>query len=212
MADTPEVIRQQMAETRSQLTDKLESLESQVSETVQSTGSAVNATVGAVQETVESVTGAVQDAMKSVSNAFDLGSQISRHPWLVLGGSVVLGYLAVDLLEESGKPSKKRQRTSSLMHPSADNAGHRNGTPTVEFQSAAAAIAADRESRLMNSPWHQLTIAATGALIGIVQDAAARVVPQVMDYLNRSNVPGPPAESGFPTLQKRKCSTMTNMD
>lgn len=212
MADTPEVIRQQMAETRSQLSDKLESLESQVSETVQSTGSAVNATVGAVQETVESVTGAVQDAMKSVSNAFDVGSQISRHPWLVLGGSVVLGYLAVDLLDESGRSSKKKLRTSTLRRPSADTADHRNGTPTGEFQPAAAAILADRESRSGNSPWHQLTSAATGALIGIVQDAAARVVPQVMDYLNRSNVPGPPAASGFPASQKRKCSTMTTLD
>ena len=38
MDDTPEVIRQQMEETKSQLSEKLESLEHQVSETVQSTG------------------------------------------------------------------------------------------------------------------------------------------------------------------------------
>ena len=212
MADTPEVIRQQMEETKSQLSHKLESLEHQVSETVQSTGSAVNATVGAVQETVETVTGAVQDAMKSVSNVFDVGQHINKHPWLVLGGAVVLGYLAVDILEESAKASGQRPKTGSPPRPSADYAGHRNGTPAGEFFAAAAVAPAARESELKNSPWHQLTSATTAALIGIVQDAAARVVPEVMDYLNRSKVLPNSVEADLSTPQKRTCSTMTTVD
>ena len=103
-------------------------------------------------------------------------------------------------------------RTRSLVRPIADNAGHRNGTPTGEFQPAASAILADGESTSANSPWHQLTSAATSALIGIVQDAAAHVVPQVMDYLNRNNVAGPAVATGFPATQKRKCSAMTTLD
>ena len=98
MNDTPEVIRQQMEETKSQLSVKLESLEHQVSETVQSTGTAVAATAEAVQETVEAVTGAVQDAVHSVSNAFDFPRQVERHPWIAVGGSFALGYLASELL------------------------------------------------------------------------------------------------------------------
>ncbi len=105
MSDTAEMIREQMDETRSNLSEKLGSLEHQVSETVQSTGAAVHATVEAVQETVETVTGAVQDAVHSVSNALDMRRQINRHPWLALGGSVVLGYLAAEFLARSARKS-----------------------------------------------------------------------------------------------------------
>ena len=117
MNDTAEMIRGQMDETRSQLSDKLDSLEHQVSETVRSTGSAVNATVEAVQETVETVTGAIQDAVHSVSNALDVRRQIGRHPWLALGGSVALGFLAAEFLarsKKSGQPTKTAPRAA---HP-----------------------------------------------------------------------------------------------
>ena len=40
MSDTVEMIREQMDETRSNLSEKLESLEHQVSQTVQATGTA----------------------------------------------------------------------------------------------------------------------------------------------------------------------------
>ena len=208
MADTPEVIRQQMDETRSQLTGKLESLEHQVSATVQSTGSAVNATVGAVQETVESVTGAVQDALHSVTNAFDIRQHIDKHPWLILGGSVVLGYLAADFLEESAKRSSQRPGTSP---GSSDDARHRNGTSAHESP-AAAGISPALGSTLSKSPWDQITQAATAALIGIVQDASSRLVPEVMEYLNRNKVRPNSVESDPLTPETRKCSTVTTLD
>ena len=131
MNDTPEDIRQQMEETKSQLSEKLESLESHVTETVQSTGTAVNATVEAVQETVETMTGAVQDAVQSVSNAFDLQRQIDRNPWLVLGGSVVVGYLAVELLMGSSKKSKQPQAMAPPPCPATNYGSHQNGEPSV---------------------------------------------------------------------------------
>jgi len=191
MSDTAEMIREQMDETKSQLSDKLESLEQQVSETVQSTGTAVSATVEAVQETVEAVTGAVQDAVQSVSNAFDFHRQIDRHPWLVLGGSVVLGYLAVEFLTRSAKKAGQPTGTAPLPCPSADNAGHENGEPAVQAAATGAAIAAAYESGLKSSSWHQLRSMAIGALIGIAQDVASRAVPSVMNYLagNRASAP-----------------------
>jgi cell division septum initiation protein DivIVA len=178
MDDTPEVIRQQMAETKSQLTEKLESLEHQVSETVQSTGNAVNATVASVQETVETVTGAVQDAVQSVTNALDLRRQFDRHPWLILGGSVALGYLAAELLTDSADESAGK---TGAPRSFADNASH--------------------DGASMGSSWHQLKNAAVASLIGIVQDVASRAGPLVLDYLtgkqdsvplSNSKIPGNP--------------------
>ncbi len=183
MSDTPEAIRQQMEETKSQLSEKLVSLETQVTDTVQSTGSAVNATVEAVQETVETVTGAVQDAVQSVSNAFDLRRQIEKHPLLAIGGAVVLGYLAVEFLAGSEKKCDQTSKTPPAPFPSTNNTGDRTGNPAVESAATAAAIAAAYEAGHESSSRHQLKDLAIRALIGVVQDVASRAVPQVVDYL-----------------------------
>lgn len=187
MNKTPEIIRQEMEQTRSHLVKRLESLEHQVSDTVQSTATSVNATVEAVQETVESVTGAVQNAVHSVSNALDVRRQFDRHPWLVLGGSAALGYLALEFRAASAKKSEQRQETAPPPDPSADNPGLRNGEQAVESTARAADTTAVDESDLKSSSRHQLRTAAIGVLIGIVQELASRAVPLVMDYLTESD-------------------------
>jgi ElaB/YqjD/DUF883 family membrane-anchored ribosome-binding protein len=114
MLDEPEVIRQQMAETRTALTDKLESLEQQVVDTVTETTSAVTDTVESVKEavadTVTAVKDTVQDSVQAVKNTFDLPRQMNRHPWLVLGASVAVGYLGGRLLTRATAYHESRQR------------------------------------------------------------------------------------------------------
>ena len=162
-------------------------MESQVSETVQSTGTVVNATVEAVQETVETVTGAVQDAVKSVNNAFDFRRQINRHPLLVVGGAVVLGYLAVEFMAGSDKKSGQPPEAAHSPSPFPNNVGDRNVRSAVESAAIAAAYESGRES----SSRHQLQDLATRSLIGVVQDIASRALPQLMDYFtgNRASAP-----------------------
>jgi len=193
MNDTSVMIRQQMVDTRSQLSEKLESLEHQVSRTVQSTGTAVNATVGAVQETVDSVKGAVHDAAQSVSNAFDLRRQVGRHPWLCVGGSVVLGYLAVEFLTGSGKKSNQPLRTAFPTALTTDKSNHgnaagpANGKQTAGSAATASDLASAYESGLKRSSWDQLRSVAIGALIAVVQGVASRAIPEVMGYFNRGH-------------------------
>ena len=196
MNDTAEMIREQMDETREQLSGKLESLERQLSQTVQSTGTAVNATVETVQETVEAVhetvetvTGAVQDAVQSVGNALDIPRQIDRHPWLALGGSVAVGFLAAELLHRL-KNSAQKPESATASCPTAENVGHENTEPAVQSAAAGAALAAAYESGVKSSSWRQLRSMAVGALMGIAQDAVSRAIPPVMNYLagKRSNV------------------------
>jgi hypothetical protein len=185
MDATLDVMRQQMDDTKLQLSEKLDSLEQQVSNTVQSTGTAVNATVEAVQETVETVTGAVQDAVQSVSNAFDLPRQINRHPWLALGGSFALGCLAVEYLNRSAKRSRQPPEAIATSAPVADDAGHGIEETAGQNTATAAALAGAYEAGLNSSAWHQLRRAAVGAFLVIAQDVAVRAVPQVLNYLSR---------------------------
>jgi ElaB/YqjD/DUF883 family membrane-anchored ribosome-binding protein len=108
MADEPEVIRRQMAATRSDLTRKIEALEHQVVETVQSTTSAVTNTVAsvrdAVQDTVSAVKGTVSDTVctvkdtvsetvASVKETLDVRRRVEDHPWAAFGAAVAAGFV-----------------------------------------------------------------------------------------------------------------------
>ena len=187
MGDTSEVIRQQMKDTRVQLSEKLIALESQFSETVHSTATLVHATVEAVQETVEAVTGAVGDSLQSVKNAREFRRQINRHPLLVVGGAAVLGYLAVEFMAGSKKKSDQTSEAAHPPSPFAKNAGDRNHKVSVESAAFAAAYQAGRES----SSRYQLQEFATRSLIGVVQDITSHVFPKLIDSFanTRSNAP-----------------------
>jgi len=123
MDDEPEVIRQQMEDTRSDLTRKIEALEHQVVSTVQSTTSAVTNTVesvkDAVQETVSAVKGTVSDTVCSVKETvsdtvegvketLDIRHQVEEHPWLMFGASVAAGYVGGLVLGGGGRAQGDR--------------------------------------------------------------------------------------------------------
>jgi len=96
MENETELIRDQMADTRTALSEKLEALEEAVLGTVEGTTRSVTETVEAVQEAVQDTVGTVKDSvqetMQSVKSAFDVRGYVDEHPWLVLGGGVALGY------------------------------------------------------------------------------------------------------------------------
>jgi len=113
MPDEPEVIRQQMEETRASLTDKLETLEKHVVDTVSDSTAAVSDTVThvkeVVQDTVDTVKETFQESVASVRDAFDLSQQVEKHPWLFLSGSIALGYVGGRLLDQAlAPPSTER--------------------------------------------------------------------------------------------------------
>jgi hypothetical protein len=158
----PEVIRKQMEETRSQISEKLEILETQINDTVQSTTTAVNETVGAVKDTVESVTGTVQDTVQSVGEVLDLRLQAERHPWLVFGGSIAVGYLA------SGYLFDRRSRVPAQWPANL---------PMPEGMAAASIPVPPRDS-WFKGQLRQLRGLAVGALMDVVRDIASKGLPR----------------------------------
>ncbi len=97
MENEPEVIQQQMQDTRTALTEKLETLEAKVVCSVEGATTAVTETVEnvkqAVQETVTNVKETVHDAAESMKHAFDIGAYVDEHPWLMVGGAFAVGCL-----------------------------------------------------------------------------------------------------------------------
>jgi ElaB/YqjD/DUF883 family membrane-anchored ribosome-binding protein len=86
-----DVMREQIDQTRSSLTEKLETLEADVKETVENAREAVEGAREAVQETISSVTETVHDATETVKRNLNLEYQVNRHPWAMLGLSLVSG-------------------------------------------------------------------------------------------------------------------------
>jgi hypothetical protein len=98
MASETEMIRLQMEGTRRDLAEKLQLLEGQVAEKVDQVSSTVANTVEAVSETVDNVKETVEETVNAVEHTFDLQWHAERHPWALMGGAVLLGFLGGSLL------------------------------------------------------------------------------------------------------------------
>jgi len=100
-----EHIHQQMMETRTALTEKLETLENQVIGSVQEATCAVSDTVAsvkeAVQETVGSLKESVQETVHTVKETVNISHQVDRHPWVMVAGSVALGYVGGRIIQRA---------------------------------------------------------------------------------------------------------------
>jgi hypothetical protein len=78
--------RRRIAAAQSAMAEKLEGVEKQIRDTVAGAESAVD-------DVVSSVKGTISETVHSVKQTFDLPYQTREHPWLVLGGSVLVGFL-----------------------------------------------------------------------------------------------------------------------
>jgi len=118
MEDRTEVIKHEMEEKRADLTDKLQTLERKVTDELLSVKDTVTESVENVTENVtESITGTID----SVKEAFDIPGYVREHPWLSVGGAVVAGYLAHELL--TNKIPVVSGGSSGNGHPQANQGG-----------------------------------------------------------------------------------------
>jgi ElaB/YqjD/DUF883 family membrane-anchored ribosome-binding protein len=175
MDENPEVIRQQMDDTRASLSEKLEALEDKVMDTVQGATTAVAATVDTVketvQETVSTVKETVQDTVQTVRDTFDLPLQVRRHPWPMVGASVALGYGLGALL-----PRLEGARQSRRVEPPAPAAA--NYVPPRHEATAASAnhrpTFLSKVSEAFASQIDKVQGLAVSALLGATRDALAQ--------------------------------------
>jgi len=135
-----EETRQDIEDKRASMSEKLELLEERVRDTLEETRSTVEGivenvketvdeTVGAVKETVagarstvdnlvENVKGTMDETATLVKKSFDLNYQVEQHPWIMLGGSVLVGYLLGSWMS----PGDSYQRESFEREYSSDEA------------------------------------------------------------------------------------------
>lgn len=199
MDPEPEVIRQQIEETRSSLTDKLETLENQVKDTVTNVTDTVKETIEGVQEkvhdTVEAVTSTVHQTVDTMKRTFDIPYQVQRHPHGMTGGSLLVGVALGYLLggrrhrhhEERWEPAPARDPGLSESFRAASYApppGHREESQPGLFSKMLASFQPEIE---------KVKEVAVGTLMGLMRDSLKRALPpslaanveEIMDSVTR---------------------------
>jgi ElaB/YqjD/DUF883 family membrane-anchored ribosome-binding protein len=184
-----EVIRQQMEETRTSLTEKLETLEQQVVETVQGATSAVSdtvanikdsvqETVSTVKDTVEGTVSAVKDtvaeSVDTVKEYMDVTAYVEKYPWLSLGASIGVGFLAGKMLGGRGEPFKASELAKASDGPRLSDGPrvHRNGGHRRRHEPAMPGWLAQFGPELA-----KLKGLALGALLGTAREMIRQSVP-----------------------------------
>jgi len=224
----PEQIRQQIDETRSAITEKLEALEESVVGTVQNAKDTVQETIDSatqmvedtisnvkesVQDTVSSVKESMQDTVNTVRDTFDLRLQVERHPWPMLGGSVVAGFLAGALIGEvRHRRQMPMERLASNGEPMTRSREPEYRTPVSDTRSSIAAE--PRQPGLLDQFQEEIAQVkglALGMLFGMVRDVIQEKMPQmsqqvgeVMDNIT-TKLGGKPVQG--PVLPKSETDT-----
>jgi ElaB/YqjD/DUF883 family membrane-anchored ribosome-binding protein len=190
----PQVIRQNIEETRSALTEKLETLEQEVKETVKGATDAVVGTVQTVRQTVQDTVGTVKetvsDTVQTVKHTFDLRYQTEEHPWPMLAGSVAVGFVTGSLLPHHDRMVRGMSRSGHVPRTFYQGDGARGPAPglhvqpeTVRQSFAAAPAAAPRHGPLSGlveqfaPEIHKLKSLAVGAGAALVRDMLREAVP-----------------------------------
>jgi len=154
MAQEPEVIQQELEDTRHALAEKLEQISEKISGTVetvtetvsnvtdavsnvteavegtvQNVAQAVSGTVESVKETVSTVGEKASETVEAVKQACNLPEQVRQHPCLWFWGSVAAGFLGGKLLLP-GRASRTEEAVSFARgagYAATDDEAH--GTP-----------------------------------------------------------------------------------
>jgi len=174
MDPQPDVIRQQIDETRSSLTEKLETLEAEVKDTVQSARETVTHAQEAVADTLTSVKDSVEHAKETVKRTFDIPRQVDQHPWLMMGLALVSGVVTGAVV--GGRMNTGRRMTRRMSDLSAAQPHYTEPMPTREPRQPGFM---DKLGSQLGDELEKVKDLAISTLVGVVGDVARKSIPAV---------------------------------
>lgn len=231
MENQPELIRDQMQDTRTALTEKLEKLEAKVTDTVQSATSSVTETVESVKEvvqdtvetvseTVSTVADSAQQAVNSVKQAFDVRLYVERYPVATMLGSVAVGYFVGRMLHGLGgsppsPPGQSGQTLGSFLpsgkkanghaRPHRETNGHDKEQAKDSDQGWLAGLADAYSDEIK-----QLQGLGVAAVTGVLRDMVTQAVPGEIGSRLHEWVNGLTRKMGADPLEEPLVETPSN--
>lgn len=168
--ENEELIRLKMEHTRESLTSKLESLEDKVTSSMEKATTAVTDTVASVKETMH-------EGVESVKSAVDVPAHVDKHPWLMMGGAVLGGFMLGSLLFRSDRQSASRHEEKPIAPPRTPRM-HGNGHHAAADNKPAEPAAAESGLLSMMGPEiDKLKALAIGVALGTMREAVISEAP-----------------------------------
>jgi len=113
---------------------------------------------------------AVKDTAQSVAQAVDVRDFVQEHPWLAVGGSIALGFLASELLRAGARPASGGSWAGSLYQPSPGSGGEPGRTP----EAAAAGEPLGKMASWLGEQFDEFKSFAAGSIMNYVHSLVAR--------------------------------------
>jgi ElaB/YqjD/DUF883 family membrane-anchored ribosome-binding protein len=205
LAQDPAEIHQKIDETRSALTDKLETLENQVRDTVETAKASV-------VETIDTVKSSVQETVATVKRTFDLSYQVDRHPWGMVGGSVLVGFLAGTMWNRRSQahhvPGPRRMPVSTF----TDGPGLGTSTASSAVSQPEKPGIVGRLFQRFGPEIEQAKQVAIGAAMALVRDLIKQSVPQFAPHVDRIMDSATDKMGGQPIQASMTGSTSTSTE
>jgi ElaB/YqjD/DUF883 family membrane-anchored ribosome-binding protein len=169
-----------------------------VQDTVDTTVAVVQQGVAGAQSTVEEIVTTVQDTVgetiDTVKRTVDVPYQVDRHPWLLVGGATVVGYLLGSW--RSGRtspacstPDAASSAAGTTAAMSAALAPHDGLPPAEPASSMPPPVPPGLGSRLREQVQEEvamITVAAVEALICTLREMVKQAVPALAPHLERA--------------------------
>jgi hypothetical protein len=183
MDNETDVTREQMDETRASLSEQLETLGQRAVDTAQGAADVVALTVDNVRD-------AVNETVENVKDTFDLPRQLTRHPWVMLGGSIALGCLGGYLLSRRGAPQPSANGRTQPARPDRPGSTEKqNGLvkdPRFQVETSGTKPVQDVASAALDEGWrfgaeiNKVKGLAIGTVLGVVRDMITQSAFQSM--------------------------------
>jgi hypothetical protein len=165
-------------------------------------------TQASVEEIVEHMKGTIGNTVATVQRTFDLPAQVEHHPWPMVGGALLAGYMLGSL--GGGHPSA----AGSPRDPPGVTASRPGSPPTARASSARpqpqqgiVSGILDQVKDEMKDEIASLTSVAAGAVISTLREMFKQAMPALAPHLEKAHTKRGGQASDSPAQQPASMSS-----
>ena len=172
----------------------MENVKDMVDMTVEAVKQGVEGVQSTVGEMVETVKGTVGETVETVKRTFDVPHQVAQHPWLMLGGAALAGYLLGIWSGGGTSPAffindSESSAAGTTADTSAAHAKHASLPPADNESSVLPQLQQGVGSSILDQLKDEIAIikvAAVEALISTLREMVKQAVPTLAPHIERA--------------------------